>query len=141
MALSPLRCGPRELRRKKGGAVPVLTYLSRLPLSLVVTVWRQLAATWQGRGVHLAPEASTNTRHRPHSALSLILRPIPGTFFCLFLCFFLQRLACLTTYFAPSEEGAKYAYIVNVLLPHRSMPHLVLLGVHSVRVHNDICCD
>ena len=38
-------------------------------------------ATWQGRGVYWAPEASTNIRHqhRQHGALSLIFRPIPGT--------------------------------------------------------------
>ena len=36
-------------------------------------------ATWQGRGVYWAPEASTNIRHRQNGALSLIFRPILGT--------------------------------------------------------------
>ena len=34
MALSLLRCGPREQRRKKGGAVPALIYLPRVTISV-----------------------------------------------------------------------------------------------------------
>ena len=49
------------------------------PARADVTVRCHLAATWQGRGVHWAPEANTNIRHRQHGTLSLIFRPIPGT--------------------------------------------------------------